>query len=278
MSPDAFTPHQAPKSTGALKDGAIRLPYGDDAAHFGDLRLPAGPGPHRVAVLIHGGGWQAIHHLDLMDPVAEDLTARGWATWNIEYRRLGQAGGGWPGTFLDASRAVDHLATLASKHDLDLGRVVAVGHSAGGHLVLWLAARSRIPAVSRLATGPAPFRLTGVVSLAGSSDLARMWSLRPERMSALMGGTPSEVPDRYTVTSPIEMLPLGVPQILVHGTDDRSVPVELSRDYVARARAAGDEARLVELPGVDHFAVIYPPAAAWARTLEALAGLGSRPA
>src|SRR5579872_5792979 len=120
-----------------------RLRYGPDPLHFGDLRLPGGTGPHPVVVMVHGGFWRARFNLEYAGHLCAALAALGIATWNVEYRRLGDTGGGWPGTLLDVAAAADHLRTLAAPYHLDLSRVVAMGHSAGGHLALWLAARRR---------------------------------------------------------------------------------------------------------------------------------------
>ena len=250
-----------------------RLAYGPGPLQFGDLWLPAGEGsagPHPTAIVIHGGYWRNRYGLDLMDGLGADLARRGIAAWNIEYRRIGDEGGAWPGTFLDVARAADHLLHLAPRYGLDLARVAALGHSAGGHLALWLAGRSRVPPG---ALPEEPDRdegtacpVVGVVSLAGVTDLARCWRLNLSRGAAgeLLGGGPDDVPERYAAASPAELLPLGVPQVLVHGTADDAVPPELSVDYAAKARAAGDDVTLRVLPGVDHFAVIDPNSAAWA--------------
>ena len=260
--------------------------YGLDANQFGELRLPVGAGPHPVVILIHGGFWRARFGLDLMDGLAEDLAARGIASWNIEYRRVGQPGGGWPGTLWDVAQAADHLAHLAARHRLDLTRLVALGHSAGGQLALWLAARRRLPAsalpdgspavapaVAPLTAGASPTcPVVGAISLAGVVDLAEAWrrNLGAGAVAELLSGGPAEAPARYAVASPIALLPIGVPQVLIHGTADDRVPVDLSRTYVAAALAAGDEALLHELPGVDHFAVIDPAYPAWAIIMEEL--------
>jgi acetyl esterase/lipase len=237
---------------------ARRIAYGSaSAVQFGELLLPAGPGPHPVVAVLHGGFWLASYDLSLMVPLCQALTARGVATWNVEYRRLGDDGGGWPGTFLDVGKALDHLAGLAPSHGLDLGRVVTVGHSAGGHLALWAAARPRIAPGSRLAA-PAPLRVRGAISLAGIPDLVRAWDLGFDVVGRLLGGSPAEAPERYAAASPAALLPLGVRQALVHGTADRVVPFALSADYQAAAVARGDDARLVRLDGGGHFEPIDP--------------------
>lgn len=256
----------------------MRIAYGTGEWQFGDLRLPAGDGPHPVVIIIHGGFWKARYGLDLMDPMADDLTARGLATWNIEYRRVGHEGGGWPGTLQDVARAADHLRELAPQYGLDLTRVVSIGHSAGGHLALWLAARHRIPAGSELAVSAEPLRLAGAVSQAGVTDLRLMWQVRQVEspVANFLGGTPAELPARYAHASPAELLPLGVPQVLVHGLDDTDVPPVLSTAYYEAARAAGDPIELVTLPGVEHFKVIDPASEAWSPIAQAVLRLVGR--
>ncbi len=264
-----------------LSDGAIRLFYGSDRYQFGDLRLPHGSGLFPTIIVIHGGFWKAKYSLDLMNPLCDDLTARGFATWNIEYRRVeadsvaGNPGGGWPGTFLDVANAADYLRHLALQYPLDLTRAVSLGHSAGGHLALWLAARHNLPPASPLTTATPPLALIGVVSQAGANDLDLMWQVRPQNSPVVnfLGGSPAEMPERYALASPGQLLPLGIPQILIHGDADENVPIELSRTYQVAATAAGDSVTLVELPGVEHFAVIDPGSAAWAKTLPPLLAL-----
>jgi acetyl esterase/lipase len=228
-------------------------------------------------MLIHGGYWRARYDLTLMTDLARDLVQRGYAAWNIEYRRVGDAGGGWPGTFLDVARAADYVQTMASSYDLDARRVMAVGHSAGGHLACWLAARHRIPANSPLAPGaqigsPAPLALAGVVSQAGVLDLETAWKLHlsNDAVVELLGKSWPDAPDRYLAASPAALLPLGIPQIILHGTRDAHVPIEISRDYTAKAQAAGDAVEYIELDGADHFDLIDPRSKAWSVTIKAL--------
>ncbi len=265
----------------------IRQAYGPEKLQFGELLIPEGAGPHPTAILIHGGFWRVPYDLTLMDGLAKDLTARGIATWNIEYRRVGDPGGGWPGTLLDVARAADHLGKLAQIYTLDLGRVVTVGHSAGGHLACWLAARARIAPGSPLAVADnsshngyshdeqSLLAVAGVMSLAGVVDLELAWRLHlgNDAVVELLGGDLNDVPTRYAAASPAALLPLGVPQVLVHGTADDSVPLQVSQAYTQAAIAAGDQAILVELAGVDHFALIDPHSQAWLACADMLAGL-----
>lgn len=245
----------------------LRFRYGDTPWQFGELRLPAGAGPHPVAVVIHGGGWQSRTNLGYMRPVAEALTQRGFATWTVEYRRVGNPGGGWPGTFEDLARSTDYLRLLAAPQSLDLGRVVSVGHSSGGHLALWLAGRRR-PTDPRFALGESGVALRGAVSLAGIPDLSAHWAVQRESgrlnlISPLLGGDPDRVPDRVALASPAQLLPLGVPQVIVHGDADTAVPIQESRAYVEQAQAQGDIVRLVELPGLGHLDVVDVHGPAW---------------
>lgn len=255
----------------------IRHHYGPGEWQFGELRVPAGAGPWPVVLSIHGGFWMAQYGLDLHGKLCTWLCRHGYATWNIEYRRVGQPGGGWPGTLQDAAAAADHLRALAAPYGLDPERVVALGHSAGGHLALWLAGRHRLAPPSPLHS-PAPLPLRGVVALAAVADLELMAQIHAERgrpreespVPNLLGGTPAAVPERVAWASPARLAPLGVPTVLVHGTADENVPLAVSMAY---ARVAGPEAALVELPGVDHFQVIDPESAAWPAVAAALARL-----
>ncbi len=250
--------------------------YGTHASQRADLHLPRTPAPHPVIVLIHGGSWQRRWGKIVMRALAGDLARRGWAVWNIEYRRLGE-GGGWPATFEDVGAAIDHLPVLEAQ--LDLEDVSVIGHSAGGHLALWAAARPGLPAGAPGA-GPA-VALRRAVGQAPVSDLAgayRLWHGGAVR--ALMGGSPAELPERYALGDPIELLPLQIPALLVHGSDDRTVSVELSRHYLQRARATGSPAELIEVPGDAgaHRAHIDPAGEAWAAVTGWLGGPAGGPA
>jgi acetyl esterase/lipase len=236
--------------------------YGPHRSQRADLHLPPGPGPHPVMVVIHGGAWANRYGRIVMRPLAADLVRRGWAAWNIEYRRLG-GGGGWPETFDDVAAAIDHLPRVRAP--LDLGRVSVLGHSAGGHLALWAASRERLPAGAPAGAVTIPLRRA--IAQAGVCDLAgayRLW--HGGAAHALMGGSPEQVPERYAAGDPIALVPAPAPVLLVHGTSDEVVSVQISRSYERAAAAAGGEVELVEIPGRDgrHRAHVDPRGAAWA--------------
>lgn len=272
-------PDQQPQNSGqSSASQALHLPYGDNAMQFGKLYLPPGSGPHPVTIVIHGGFWRAPYSYTLMTGLAEDLAHHGIAAWNIEYRRVGDPHGGWPNTLLDVATAADHLASIASHYRLDLQRVITIGHSAGGHLALWLAARPRIPHGSIVAGSqaqPAPLAITGAISQAGVADLEMAWRMNLGNGAAaeLLGGSFSAVPERYGTASPAALLPLNVPQVLIHGTADDRVPFAMSQAYAAKAQAAGDTIQLITLPGADHFVLIDATSTAWAKTVQAIQGL-----
>jgi acetyl esterase/lipase len=247
--------------------------YGPAPSQHGSLHLPSGPAPHAVVVLLHGGFWWHRYDRSLMVPLALDLVARGHAVWNLEYRRVGEPGGGWPGTFADIAAGVDHLAVIGPALGLAIDRVVAVGHSAGGHLALWAAARTGLPDG---APGARPaVALRAAVGQAPVADLRRAvgLDLGPGAVVGLLGGAPAAEPERYALASPIERLPIGVPQVVVHGDRDRLVPIELSRGYTAAARDTGDVVDFVELPGVGHFEPIDPGHHGWLAVVDRLPDL-----
>ena len=226
-----------------------KIAYGDDPFQFGYLRLPKSQGPHPVAMVIHGGFWRAAFDLEHSGHMCAALTQAGLATWSLEYRRIGNPGGGWPGTCEDVLRGAAHLRTLAAQYPLNAARVVAIGHSAGGQLALWLAAQKKP-------------RLRGAVSLAGVVDLRRAYELKLSNtvVDDFMGGPPGP---SYQLASPIECLPLGTPTRLIHGDRDDIVPIEISQRFVDAAVKSGDDSKLVTLPGADHFAVIDPRSPEW---------------
>jgi acetyl esterase/lipase len=282
-APDAAPSHghlMTPQELQALPSEAPdrRVAYGEHSSQYGELRVPAGSGPHPVAILIHGGCFKAAYATTRdLAPMGDALKSSGIATWNIEYRRLGEPGGGWPGTYRDVARAVDYLRTLAGPHALDLGRVVVVGHSAGGHLAMWAAARARVPAGSAISV-VAPLPVRGVLDLAGPVDLAANIAgyeslCRDTVITTLLGGTPETVPERYAHASPIKLLPLGIPQVLVMGEHEEFVPRQLAEGYVREATQAGDPVRLVVIPGAGHFELASPHASTWPQVESAIRAL-----
>jgi acetyl esterase/lipase len=252
----------------------LTLRYGERDDQLGDLHLPAEGHPPQVPVvaLLHGGFWRMPHGREPLDALARDLARRGFAAWNLEYRRLGAPGAGWPGTFADVALGLDHLAQrVAGGTELDLERIAVVGHSAGGQLALWAAARGRSP-------GDAPgadrrLRPAAVAALAPLADLERAHCERlgGSAVAELLGGSPERVPERYRAASPRARLPIGVPQLLLHGTADEAVPIDHARDYARAARAAGDAIDFRELPGGGHMDFLDPAGAAHAILCEWLA-------
>ncbi len=219
-----------------------RLAYGPEPLQFGDLRLPAGESPP-LAVVIHGGYWKATYNLIHMGHLCRALADEGIATWNVEYRSVGVPGGGWPAAAQDVARAVEFVTELP----VDPARVVLLGHSAGGQLALWAGKRARLP----------------VVALAPVSDVRES----VQRMGPDSAPARFMAPEHFPEGSPLELLPLGVPQILVHGTEDDGVPYAMSERYV---EAAGGEAELVTLEGTGHFEPIDPLAPECEHTLAAV--------
>jgi acetyl esterase/lipase len=255
-----------------------RIAYGEGTTQYGELRVPAGQGPHPLAILVHGGCFKAQYaKADYMAPVADALKDEGIASWNIEYRRLGDPGGGWPGTYRDVGQAVDFVRSLAAQYHLDLTRVVVVGHSAGGHLAMWAAGRSRVPRQSEIYTAN-PLRVRGVVDLAGPLDMSAHIAeyeglCRDSVITSLLGGRPVTHPDRYAQASPIKLLPYGLPQVLVLGTYEDFVPMSLMRTYADAARRAGDSVRVVHVRGAGHFEIASPRSYAWPPVNRAIRSL-----
>ena len=243
-----------------------RIPYGTDPRQFAELRYPKGGGPFPLLFVVHGGFWQSVYDLKHIGALCAALTKKGTITCNLEYRRLGDPGGGHPGTFQDITHATDHiLETTPSDPRYDHAHTAILGHSAGGHLALWTASRHRIPQTSPL-HNPSPRKpVTRAISLAGVTDLRAAWkqNLGHGIVTRLIGGTPDQHPDRYNTASPIELLPTGTRTALVHGTDDEIVPVSQSETYVERARQLGDQSTLVKLDQVGHFELIDPESEAW---------------
>ena len=249
--------------------------YGAAPLQFGELRLPPGPRPKRnlpVAIVIHGGCWtKGFETLRGTSPIASALAAQGIATWNIEYRQIGDAGAGWPGTFQDWAAATDHLRVLAGSYPLDLKRVIVVGHSAGAHAALWVATRPKLPATSAV-RGARPLPIRAAVAIDGPGDLAPFVGRDAQVcgkpvIAPLLGGTPDAVPDRYRDGSPFANLPLGVPQVVVASTVFTPADAEA---YRAGAAAKGDAVTVVTTAGSDHFNIIAPGEPQWAEVQAAI--------
>ncbi len=239
-----------------------RFTYGPAPEQFATLDLPDTAGPHRVVTLIHGGFWRAQYELDLMEPLAADLAARGFAVWNIEYRRVAQRGGGYPGTLTDVAAAVDLLASVGPEYDLDVSCVAVAGHSAGGHLALWVGSRHLL---AEGAPGAQPaVRPSFVIGLAAVADLpgAATEGLGKNATQDFMGGEPAELPEEYAIANPV----VGERTTLIHGDADDVVPVDQSTRYA-------DAAEVIIIDGEAHMDVIDPTSRSWAATVDVLSGL-----
>jgi len=265
--------------------GAKRIAYGTHQLQFGELRVPSTKGPYPVAIVVHGGCWVAkLPNMDEravgmenMRPVAAALTDAGIATWNVEYRRLGNDGGGWPGTFQDVANASDFVRALAKANQLDLTRAIAIGHSAGGHLVMWLAARPKLPKTSDLYMSN-PLTLNGVVDLDGPPDLKAAIPMQlpicgSPVVTNLLGGSPNDQPERYRAASPIELLPIGVRQEFFAG---RMFAAQVA-PYEAAAKKAGDALHTTVLPTAGHFEFVDPQSEVWPQVLAAVRRLIAKP-
>ena len=245
----------------------LRVDYGSAPSQFAELFLPSGDGPFPVVALIHGGCWTVQYGgITQMRNLATDLARQGMAVWSIEYRCHDQPGGGYPGMYQDVAQALDGLRALAAPQRLDLARVVLVGHSAGGHLAQWAAARARLPRSSPLFVDY-PLPVPVVISLGGLADLRNEAALilcSCERDTAQLAGQPSAVrPDVFADTSPAELLPCGVHTVLIHGEFDTISPLRAGEDYARRAQAAGDAAQVIVLPGGSHFDEVSAGSPCW---------------
>ena len=236
-----------------------RIAYGSDPLQFGNLYLPKRSGTFPILLFIHGGFWRARYDLVHAGHLCAALAKSGIAVWNLEYRRVGNPGGGWPGSLQDIEAARRFLPEVAKKHPFDLKRLAVAGHSAGGHLALTLAARRN--------------HLRGVVALAPVSDLRRAYDLHlsHDAVVEFLDGTPAEVPEHYAEASPVE-LSIRAPQVIVHGSHDDTVPIEMSRSYVAIKQKRGEKMRLLELD-CGHFELIDPSSAAWSTVQKAVLDL-----
>ncbi len=250
--------------------------YGDDPSQWGELFLPDGATPKGVAVVIHGGYWRSQYGAELGEPLAKDLAAHGMAAWNLEYRRAGN-GGGWPHTFADVLAGLDKLRDVAGEHGLGLDRVVALGHSAGGHLAVWAAGRSRLSQLGapdadrqlRRQDDDGAVHLTGVVSQSGLLNLAEAERLNLSNgaVSNFLGGSSERYPKRHKYADPMTAVPLRTPIYAVHATEDDTVPLSQSEAYSAAAKVGGAPVQLLRVPG-DHFSLIDPKAPAYRKCRE----------
>ena len=262
MTLDQYIQSQAPVK------GDVHVAYGSAASQWAELFLPKGAGPHPVVVFVHGGCWSADVGARTSSQVAADLAAHGVAVWNIEYRRLGEEGGGYPGMYVDVGRAIDKLRDVAAAHALDLSHVVVVGHSAGGHLALWAGSRARLPATSALHVA-SPLPVATVVSLAGAGDLKDLepqlpLACGPElKMRDVVGAATPQRPDPFADTSPRALLPTGVRTVSINGVFDDILPPWTALSWRQLASRSGDAAELQVLPDAGHFDVVGVTTPTW---------------
>lgn len=248
-----------------------RLKYGPHIFQFGDLRLPSTDGPHPVVVIVHGGCWTTRFGLHLMDAMAEQLTKSGLATWNIEFRRVGQSDSAWPDTFDDVALALRYVDNLSSEYDLDTDSIIIVGHSSGGHLALWLANQV---ALSRLGS---ELNIRGVVALAPVADLPAVAATEGfacrESLDGLMGGSYADFPERYQTASPANMTNIDIPLIVISGDQDSTIPTQHVRNYAAAAKKRGNTVKHIVVSPSGHFEMITPAATVWAEVESAIISL-----
>ncbi|MBS1849644.1 MAG: alpha/beta hydrolase [Acidobacteria bacterium] len=228
----------------------VRAPYGSDPRQFGELRFPKSGGPFPVVMCIHGGFWRDRRDLSMTSPLCQALLERGLATWNIEYRRVGDPGGGWPHTFEDVRTAYRFLPDLARRYSFDLQRALVLGHSAGGHLALCLAGHE--PGLKRAIS------LGGVVDLKQAAEL----NLGDGAVADFLGGKAAQVPEHYQEADPMQ-LKVRAAQWLIHGLKDAVVPSFLSRNYVQEKKLRGEDVHLLEIATAEHNDLIDPHSASW---------------
>lgn len=259
--PDNFLTAAAYQQLSVVPPQASIL-YGPEEAQFIDLYFPAGSGLHPVIVLLHGGCWRLEYGAKPLGVLCQALVEQGWAVCNVDYRRAGN-GGDWPNTFQDVSAAVDLLPQLAADYPLDLGQVITMGHSAGGLLALWLAARSNLPENSELyRVNPQPVQ--AVIALAGIANLHHgvAQEMCLDGLAVVMGGLPADVPERYQQGSPHELLPLGIPHYHIVGDSDPKILAN-TQTFISAAQQAGDQPGLFIAPQCGHFEVVIPQTPAW---------------
>ncbi len=233
-----------------------RVAYGTDPNQFVEVRLPRTKGLHPAVLNIHGGYWRAKYDLTYLGHLCEALRAKGIATFNIEYRRVGNEGGGWPGTFADIRSAYRFIQQEQHRFHLDPDRLVVMGHSAGGQLALCLAAHEP--------------SLHNAISLAGVVDLKRAYTLHlsNDAVVEFLGGTPEAVPEHYREADPLELSIPHARQWLIHGSEDDTVPLEFSRDYVVQKKKVGEQVQLIEIAHAGHFDLIDPGSDAFKQITE----------
>ena len=246
-----------------------RIAYGEDPLQFGDLRLPSGDGPHPVAIFVHGGCWRSKFDIKHSSKLTAALAQNGIATWSLEYRRVGDPGGGWPASFQDVSRGAEHLKEIALNYQLDLSRVILMGHSAGGHMALWLAARPQVPEGTPLAVDD-PIAVKGVLALAPATDLAELHAAKvcDHIIDKLMHGSPERFPARYRWSDPVTLAPAGVAQRLILGAHDE-ICAPWGERYFKIASERGDDVQKIDAPESGHFEMINPDSSSWSIVLGA---------
>ena len=284
FSSNAFSKQSAwyftPNDINALhsRKADYRIFYGKDPLQFGDLRIPKGPAPYPIVIIIHGGCWQSqFANIENTSAFADALREMGYATWNIEYRREDNAGGGWPGTFNDVAHAADYLQSISKRYQLDLNRVVVTGHSAGGTLALWLAGRKNLSPKSQLYIKK-PLSLLGVLAMGAPPDLKAFRGpgvdiCGSDVVGKLLGNAPVMIETSYKEASPSELLPLKVPQIFIYGINDYVVPAKYSTSYIQKAHSKGDKVEVFEEEGVGHHEYIVPNSLIWPKVKLALHSL-----